>query len=1330
MITRSKVLALSFFPAFVPPNNGGVERLFNFYAELSRHHDVVLISSSFLDGEREVVRHRPAFTEIRVPKDAHFASAYADLSNASGEGDISGPALGKSSETFGALHDEYLAHYPEAEIIIHDSPFLINCDLFRGFDSKLRVYNSYNCETDLYSSFHEVAGQPNRIADLVRDLEAELCAHSDVISVCSNEDGAAFKRHFSPRANIIMVPNGFTPGPSSATAARDPRSIVFLGSAHKPNVDAVRLIVDTIAPKLPEVEFHLIGSCHPKARMGNVTAHGLVSQEEKEALLRRATAAINPMLSGGGSSLKIADIASNGCPLISTELGARGFKLEADVHYLPIKRDDPAGSVRQALADRTRLDRIAGHTREHFEQHYSWGKIAASFVSTLALLEPVVAAPRATLVLNDYDSLGSVGGGATRTAGLCKGLSATGPVIFLAFAGDDKPRRRISADGRILSLLVDKSPQHLAEHALHDSLHWISTADVVSYSHAPQNDRLMALFRGAAANCKSIVCEHPYMVGVPRAFGVDFVYSSQNFESGLKSAGLDTHPLKAELLPLVREAEEFACAQSSFIVAVSDGDAASMGATYRDTAPILIIPNGADGAALDADPIAPAQDDERPIAIFMGSVHGPNFDAANWIAGELARSLPHWDFVLIGSVATALVKSYGPNVKLVGEVSTVEKTQHLHRAQVALNPMMSGSGSNVKMADYLQHGLPVLTTAFGARGYEWVPEADAIVSPLDEFKSNMDSLIGSTGIFADARTTRQATYANKLAMEVGGRRLARLIDDHAGIRKRALYVTYRYNEPARGGGEAYVVRLIHALAESGWDVDVVSPAAEQIVDINRFAAAFSGPEFQPVPTGSARVRSRKFPLTSAPLPSAALWQLWNYQADYEEQVVKLLTPPSRPCLAWGWSDPDAGGRWGFQNAGLYLPAAATLTLRGRARAPLWLQIFAQDGRRLLDMQIDGEIDLGCSLPAGFISLQSSIAEVAVGDDPRPLALYLNQLTVGSSDLLDDRISDLWVDANGSAAWMAALAAARAAVRDAHSLDLSELRGASDLLGDHVRDHVAEYDLLVTHNAVFKDINCAVAAARAAHVPSILIPHLHHDDDFYHFRDIREACADATLTLVSPRVVERMLIDEGFDNVAYHGPGVDASTSFSSDDVEAFRQALPTVVGDFFLVLGRKSAAKGYRDVIDALDQFPQGKAPTIVMIGPDEDQVAIDHSNVVYLERQPDAVVRGALSECVGLINMSRSESFGMVLVEAGLAAKPVLANRNCAAFADIVADGATGFLVSRDELASRMAQFQDDPALRRRLGQEARIRALEFDWKKVEADFVGMCNKVAAAGS
>ena len=57
------------------------------------------------------------------------------------------------------------------------------------------------------------------------------------------------------------------------------------------------------------------------------------------------------------------------------------------------------------------------------------------------------------------------------------------------------------------------------------------------------------------------------------------------------------------------------------------------------------------------------------------------------------------------------------NVVLHGRVSDAEKQRLFAQAALALNPMKVGSGSNLKLVDYLAAGLPVLSSTVGARGF-------------------------------------------------------------------------------------------------------------------------------------------------------------------------------------------------------------------------------------------------------------------------------------------------------------------------------------------------------------------------------------------------------------------------------------------------------------------------------------------------------------------------------------------------------------------------------------------------------------------------------------
>lgn len=75
----------------------------------------------------------------------------------------------------------------------------------------------------------------------------------------------------------------------------------------------------------------------------------------------------------------------------------------------------------------------------------------------------------------------------------------------------------------------------------------------------------------------------------------------------------------------------------------------------------------------------------------------------------------------------------------------------------------------------------------------------------------------------------------------------------------------------------------------------------------------------------------------------------------------------------------------------------------------------------------------------------------------------------------------------------------------------------------------------------------------------------------------------------------------------------------------------------------------------------------------------------------------------------SRSEGFPLSIVEAMLAARPVVATR-VGSVAEVVSDGETGLLVNKDDvdgLATVLSRLRDDPSLRVRLGNRGREVAI-----------------------
>jgi glycosyltransferase involved in cell wall biosynthesis len=89
-----------------------------------------------------------------------------------------------------------------------------------------------------------------------------------------------------------------------------------------------------------------------------------------------------------------------------------------------------------------------------------------------------------------------------------------------------------------------------------------------------------------------------------------------------------------------------------------------------------------------------------------------------------------------------------------------EKNFVLSLADVALNPMLSGSGTNLKMLDYMAAGVPVISTAIGARGLK-VPEGLISICDIDEFPE-MIMMNPAEAIVSEARRFVEKNYSWKI----------------------------------------------------------------------------------------------------------------------------------------------------------------------------------------------------------------------------------------------------------------------------------------------------------------------------------------------------------------------------------------------------------------------------------------------------------------------------------------------------------------------------------------------------------------------------------------
>ncbi len=151
--------------------------------------------------------------------------------------------------------------------------------------------------------------------------------------------------------------------------------------------------------------------------------------------------------------------------------------------------------------------------------------------------------------------------------------------------------------------------------------------------------------------------------------------------------------------------------------------------------------------------------------------------------------------------------------------------------------------------------------------------------------------------------------------------------------------------------------------------------------------------------------------------------------------------------------------------------------------------------------------------------------------------------------------------------------------------------------------------------------------------------------------------------------------------------------------------------DYLLFVGDLSRDKGIEVLLRAYVDLVN--PPPLVLIGRKcADTPAEFPRNVIFLNSWPhEAVMAAWRRSSIALAPSAWPEPFGLVVIEAMAAGRPVIASRT-GGLPDIVVDGETGLLVppgDPDALRQALERLLADRELRERMGQAGRRRVTEF---------------------
>ena len=114
---------------------------------------------------------------------------------------------------------------------------------------------------------------------------------------------------------------------------------------------------------------------------------------------------------------------------------------------------------------------------------------------------------------------------------------------------------------------------------------------------------------------------------------------------------------------------------------------------------------------------------DKTVLMVAGFAHPPNISAALWMINMvwplIQSEMPETKLVIAGSYPPQeIIELASHNIKVTGSLSEIELEELYLNSRIAVAPILHGAGVNGKIVEALKFGVPCITTAMGARGFE------------------------------------------------------------------------------------------------------------------------------------------------------------------------------------------------------------------------------------------------------------------------------------------------------------------------------------------------------------------------------------------------------------------------------------------------------------------------------------------------------------------------------------------------------------------------------------------------------------------------------------
>ena len=381
------VFATPYLP--VPPDFGGARRMYELIRGARQSQDVSTVSlvDPGVDTKSAESQIGP-MVGVRVPFTARTASTRVRrmLQLRS----LASPRSSQHGLYYSPAFQETLDRQVEstdADLVQFEFSQMGSYKVAAGRSTVLDVHN---VEHELLRQIAATGSSARRLFNMIeyRKFRREEIANWKSVTRCiatSAKDATAVAVH--TRNKVPVIPNGvdldfFRPATDSNPA---PGSITFVGAMrYRPNAEAAIFFVEEIFPimrrAIPEAQFTIVGADPPALiraldNVPGVTVTGTVP--DVRPWLQSAQLVVAPLLTGGGTRIKILEAFAVGRPVVATAVGAEGIDVEDRQHLLIANNPKEFAARAIELSNDAQLRaRLTENALALVRDRYQWSAIA------------------------------------------------------------------------------------------------------------------------------------------------------------------------------------------------------------------------------------------------------------------------------------------------------------------------------------------------------------------------------------------------------------------------------------------------------------------------------------------------------------------------------------------------------------------------------------------------------------------------------------------------------------------------------------------------------------------------------------------------------------------------------------------------------------------------------------------------------------------------------------------------------------------------------------------------------------------------------------------